>query len=97
MTGLVVNRFPNVPRAYIRQLGGLLHAWEIYGPDATAVEFFRKHDRKGRSSADRDLLKKVVRGKIAFVGRVRGTDDPVYRKLLLVFVTKNPRIENSNR
>ena len=90
VTGLVVNQFPNVPRAYIRQLGGLLHAWKRYGPVATAVEFFREHDHKGRTSANADLMKKVVRGKIAFVGRVRGADDPVYLKLLLAFAALNP-------
>lgn len=91
VTGLVTNRFPNVPRAYIRQLGGLLHAWEVHGPDATADEFFKKHDPKGRVGANADLMRKVVRGKIDFVGRVRGVDDPVYRKLLLAFSALNPQ------
>jgi RNA-directed DNA polymerase len=90
VTGLVTNRFPNIPRAYIRQLGGLLHAWEIHGPDATANEFFKKHDPKCRVGASADLMRRVVRGKIDFVGRVRGIDDPVYRKLLLAFSVLNP-------
>lgn len=91
VTGLVVNRFPNVPRSYIRQIGGLLHAWEKYGAAAAAAEFFQNHDRQNRASGDAELLRRVIRGKIAFVGRVRGTDDPVYRKLLLSFSTLNPQ------
>ena len=90
VTGLVANRFPNIPRTYIRQLGGLLHAWRKHGADATAHEFFKNHDRKGRSGASVDLMRRVVRGKIGFVGSVRGNDDPVFRKLLLAFSVLNP-------
>jgi diguanylate cyclase (GGDEF)-like protein len=93
VTGLVANRFPNVPRSYIRQLRGLLHAWERYGPDAAANEFFAFHDRKGRSGAGAELLRKVVRGKIEFIRRVRGTDDPVYGKLLVAFAKLNPALK----
>ncbi len=63
VTGLVSNRFPNVPRSYIRQLGGLLHAWKKFGADATAHEFFKNHDSKGRNGASTDLMQRVVRGK----------------------------------
>lgn len=90
VTGLIANRFPNVPRQYIRHLRGLLHAWERYGVDAAAKEFFAKHDRKRRSGGSAELLKKVVRGKITFVGRVRGKDDPIYLKLLIAFAKLNP-------
>jgi RNA-directed DNA polymerase len=91
VTGLVANRFANVPRSYIRQLGGLIHAWQRYGADSAATKFFWNHDQKNRSGGDAELLRRVVRGKIAFVGRVRGTDDPVYRKLLLAFSALNPQ------
>jgi RNA-directed DNA polymerase len=92
VTGLVTNRFPNVPRSYIRQLYGLLHAWRKYGGDATANEFFKSHDSK-RRSGNAHLLTKVVWGRIDFVGRVRGKDDPIYRKLLIAFANLNPSYE----
>jgi RNA-directed DNA polymerase len=92
VTGLVANRFPNVPRSYVRHLRGLLHAWERYGADAAANEFFANHDHKGRGGAGAGLLRKVVRGKIEFVGRVRGKDDPIYLKLLIAFAKLNPSL-----
>src|SRR5690606_12917628 len=35
VTGLTVNRYPNVQRRYIKQIRGILHAWKKYGLDAT--------------------------------------------------------------
>jgi RNA-directed DNA polymerase len=92
VTGLVANRFPNVPRSYIRSLRGLLHAWERYGA-AAAAEFFANHDRRGRGGAGAELLRRVVGGKIEFVGRVRGKDDPIYLKLLVAFAKVNPALK----
>jgi len=93
VTGLVTNRFVNVPRSYVRHLRGLLHAWEKHGADKTAVEFFGRHDSKRRGAGDAELLRRVVRGKINFVGNVRGTDDPIFLKLLSSFAKLNPGYE----
>jgi RNA-directed DNA polymerase len=91
VTGLVSNKFPNTERSYIRQLRSIIHAWRTYGPDATAKEFFEKYYSKG-NSGDADKLKRVVRGRIEFVGQVRGKDDPIYRRLLLEFGILNPEL-----
>jgi diguanylate cyclase (GGDEF)-like protein len=93
VTGLISNRFPNVHRSYVRQLRGLRHAWERYGVDAAAKEFFTQYDTKVRTGGSTTLLKKVVLGKIAFVGRVRGGDDPIYLKLLAAFAKLNPEFK----
>jgi RNA-directed DNA polymerase len=89
VTGLVCNKFANVPRSYIRQLRALMHAWRKYGAEAAAKDFFARHYRKG-SSGDAKKLKRVVRGRIEFVGQVRGKDDPIFRQLLLEFGLLNP-------
>lgn len=94
VTGLVANRFPNVPRSYIRQLRGLFHAWEKHGVEAAANDFFKKHDLKRRANADVELLRRVIRGKIEFVGRVR-SDDFIYWKLLSKFAQLNPNLKIS--
>jgi len=95
VTGLVCNEFPNVPRPYIRKLRGVLHAWKKFGNDAAASRFFAKHYHKPESARAAGDLKKVIRGRIEFVGHVRGKDDPIYRKLLLQYGELNPgcRIE----
>jgi RNA-directed DNA polymerase len=89
VTGLVSNKFPNVARSYIRQLRAIMHAWNKFGADNTAKEFFSKHYYKG-NSGDADKLRRVVRGRIEFVGQVRGKDDPIFRRLLLDFGILNP-------
>lgn len=80
VTGLTVNKFPNVRRRYIRQIRAMLHAWEKFGLKAAEKEFSSKHDRKFhlRSGAKRISFKKVVHGKIEFLGMVRGKNDPIY-------------------
>lgn len=89
VTGLVANKFPNVARSYIRQLRSIIHAWKKFGADNTAKDFFSKHYHKG-NSGNADKLKRVVRGRIEFVGQVRGKDDPIFRRLLLDFGILNP-------
>ncbi len=89
VTGLITNEFPNVLRSYIRQLRGLLHAWRTFGVDAAANHFFARHYSKGQPG-DAHKLRRIARGRIEFVGQVRGKDDPIYRKLLLEFGVLNP-------
>lgn len=80
VTGLVVNRFPNVRRNYIRQIRAMLHAWEKYGLEAAAHEHHKLYASKYRGpyKDEAPLFQNVVRGKIAFLKMVRGKDDPIY-------------------
>ena len=89
VTGLVANKFPNVARSYIRQLRAIMYAWKKFGAENTAKDFFTKHYHKS-SSGDADKLRRVIRGRIEFVGQVRGKDDPIFRRLLLDFGILNP-------
>jgi RNA-directed DNA polymerase len=54
----------------------MLHACEKFGIPAASDHFRRKYDRKQRFRLA-DFLR-VLRGKIEFVGAVRGRDDPIY-------------------
>jgi RNA-directed DNA polymerase len=82
VTGLVVNRKVNVRREYIRQIRAMIHAWETYGLDKAQEEFFNKYDRRTRNP----LQKKpnfswIVKGKLEFLGQVRGKNDKIYLNL----------------
>ncbi len=46
VTGLTVNKFPNVRRQYIRQIRGMLHAWRKYGLESTQNHYRQKYDKK---------------------------------------------------
>lgn len=78
VTGLITNRFPNVKRKYIRQIRAMLHAWEIYGLKLAEVEFHKKFNKCRLSVKKQPCFKAVLKGKIEFLGMVRGKDNPMY-------------------
>lgn len=82
VTGLVVNEKVNVPRDYVRSLRNLLFIWKRYGLD-DAKAAFEKMDPHPNWPPDKaePIFEKVVRGKIQYVGSVKGWDDPVYERL----------------
>jgi RNA-directed DNA polymerase len=91
VTGLTVNRKVNLRRSYIRQVRAMLHAWQIYGEDAAQAEFLTRWDKKERCSAGvAPRFRDVVRGKIEFLGAVRGDRDPIYLKLLRQYQARIP-------
>jgi RNA-directed DNA polymerase len=83
VTGLTVNKFPNVQRKYVRQVRGMLYAWSKYGITDAEKEHFVKHNTKYRNP-DLELpsFRQIVKGKIEFIGMVKGRKDQIYRKLI---------------
>ncbi len=88
VTGLTVNRYPNVQRRFIKKVRGMLYAWEKYGLDSTSQRYYEIH--AGHKYSDptkyRPSFQKVVLGKIKFVGMVKGKNSNVYRDLLNKYV-----------
>ena len=79
--GLTTNRFPNVQRRFVRQIRAMIHAWRRHGLDKAQSEYWTKFDHRNRQGK-RPSFARVVRGKIEFVGSVRGKTDPIYWRLL---------------
>lgn len=85
VTGLVVNKFPNVTRKYASQIRAMLHAWEKYGLEKAEQHFYEKYYQSHRSPTGKiPSFARVVGGKIEYLGHIRGRMDPVYVR----FVTK---------
>jgi RNA-directed DNA polymerase len=83
VTGVITNIFPNVRREYIRRVRGMFHAWEKYGLSAAEVEFRTIHDKKQRSEFKKPVLfKHSLKGKIEYIGMIRGKNDPIYLHFL---------------
>ncbi len=82
VTGLVTNKFPNVRREYVRKIRAMLHAWGKFGLEAVETEFLsRYYDNRLRNpypSRQPPSFKKIVKGKIDYLGMVRGKDNPIY-------------------
>ena len=83
VTGLTSNEKPNVRRKYVRQIRAMLHAWRKFGLDAAQEEFISRWDSKPRSpDKEPTSFGLVVKGKIEFLGMVRGRDDVIYLRFL---------------
>lgn len=74
VTGLVVHQFPNIPRKFVRNLRATLHKILKNGYDDCQKEFVEKYKSKSE-------LRNVVRGRIEWIGQIKGRSDPVFRTL----------------
>lgn len=79
VTGVKINAGLNVDRRYIRRIRALLHSIETLGL-ANAQSKFTGLGGKGNLAAH-------LRGKIGYVGHLKGATDPVVRALALRFNT----------
>lgn len=77
VTGLKINEGINVDRRFVRNIRAALFAVE---KDLDAAQARYVNDFNGRSGIDLHL-----KGKISWVGNVKGQSDPVYRALALRF------------
>ncbi|WP_088893319.1 reverse transcriptase domain-containing protein [Leptolyngbya ohadii] len=83
VTGLTVNQFPNVKRAYVRKISSMLHAWDKFGLASVQQRYVEKHYKEsGKFNKEIPSFQEVLRGKINFLGMIRGKDDEIYRKYL---------------
>jgi len=82
VTGLVTNKRVNTSRAFIREIRAMLHNWESKGIRVCQYDFERKYSLGNGSGKRKKLFKETVKGKIDFVGAIRGKDDSIYLKFL---------------
>lgn len=85
VTGLTVNEKPNVAREYIRNLRSVMYDWEKNGPESAERRYLAKDTKARAYHSDAPKLAIILKGKINFLGMVRGKNDPLYRKLLLKY------------
>lgn len=85
VTGLTVNQFANVPRKYIRSLRNLLFIWSTYGKAAAQASFEEQWQPNRPPGKDVPTLEDIIRGRIQYVGSVKGWYDPIYRRFANTF------------
>jgi RNA-directed DNA polymerase len=101
VTGLTVNEFPNVQRKYIRDIRAMLHAWEKFGLKKAEIKFKQSYQKaKHPSKKARIKFKTVLRGKIEYVGMVKGKENDIYLKFserfAVLALSKTPQIRQPN-
>jgi RNA-directed DNA polymerase len=85
VTGIRINEGLNVPRTFVRQVRAMLHAWEHYGEAAASDHFIKNYDQKERANS-KPQFRAVLRGKLEFIGFIKGRDDRIYNRLLNRFL-----------
>lgn len=76
VTGVVVNERPNVPREFVQDIRFLLHVWQKHGYTAASEAMGEKYGRgkaHARYKGNIPKLEKVLAGKIAYLGMVKGS------------------------
>jgi RNA-directed DNA polymerase len=81
VTGIRINSGLNVKKSLHRQVRSMLHAWEKYGEEKAQERHRAEYKRKQRAKGE-PTFRDVLRGKIEFIGFVRGRDDRIYVTLL---------------
>lgn len=91
VTGLTVNRFPNVERSFVREIRGMLHAWEKFGEDAAEAVYRQK------VGSESSVFRAAVKGKIGFLQMVRGEGNENVIRLSRRYeiLTKGPTVQLS--
>ena len=83
VTGLKVNEFINVDRRYIRNIRAALYSVEKLGGPAAQQRFESDHGGKSDLGAH-------LKGKISWLGHIRGQSDPVFRAIAVRFNASFP-------
>jgi len=83
VTGITVNKKLNISRKYIKNIRAILHNCRINGIELTTKMYNEKYS-KFRLVGIPDFLSSL-KGKIEFIGMVRGKSDEIYNKYLTEF------------
>ena len=93
VTGLVVNRFPNVDKNFISKTRAMIHALNKFGAVKAQTEHLKKYRKKYIPNkgiaivkkADGDYFVKVVKGRLNYIKMVKGSASSVFRHLAYNF------------
>jgi RNA-directed DNA polymerase len=81
VTGITVNDFPNVKRKFVRQISSMLHVWDKFGLEAAQQRYMEMRSKElGIPKEQVPPFQEVLRGKINFLGMVRGKNSEIFLK-----------------
>ena len=81
VTGLTINKFPNVKREFVDRIRGALHSWGKFGYAAAEDMWQAKpYARQNRISLT-PPLHRVIWGRLLYLKMVRGAEDSIYTRL----------------
>lgn len=80
VTGITVNQITNVERNYVKKVRAILRCLETNPLQEAQNVFEKKYHGKSGVQKNADIMN-VVKGMIAYIGHVKGKQDPIYEKL----------------
>lgn len=96
VTGLIVNRFPNLRREYLKEIRAILYNCRRYDIYLQAKKYIEESSYTNKNIMRISMLedkkskeiickwfKNVISGKIRFIGNIRGKESPCYIKYAL--------------
>lgn len=81
VTGLTVNKFPNVRRKFVDEIRGALNAWEKYGHERANTHWQNMPRNRQLKTGTKPALHRFLEGKLLYLKMVRGSQDFLYSKL----------------
>jgi hypothetical protein len=81
VTGLTINKFPNVQKKFSDSIRGALHAWGKYGYVAAQEVWAQRPYLRQRRTDAVPQLHKVLWGRLLYLKMVRSSDDLLYTRL----------------
>lgn len=85
VTGLTVNEGVNVSRRYIKKIRAMVHNLRVNGENEAQEIFFRSYMANKASGKQEMNMYAILKGKIQFVGQVKGKENSLFRKLAKEF------------
>jgi RNA-directed DNA polymerase len=85
VTGITVNKFPNVNRNFVRKISSMLHVWDKFGLESAEQRYYKECEADfitcGYTPKFKDTpsYKEVLRGKINYLGMIKGKENATYR------------------
>jgi hypothetical protein len=80
VTGLTVNKKPNVRREYVKDIRYWLRTWRVFGYEHAMADLFDRYGHVQAGDGSLPHLENILAGKIAFLGMVRGQEDEMVRR-----------------
>lgn len=87
VTGLVVNKKPNIPRQFVRKTCAMIHSIEVFGVDAAQLRFEKENPESTAT------ILSVVYGRILYIKSIVGYESLVYSRVARRFNHLNLKIK----
>jgi hypothetical protein len=80
VTGLTINKKPNVTQKYVKQIRAMLNNWEKGGYDYAQTKFLELYHPQ-KHVQNRHYIENVISGKLDYLKMVKGATDSTYLSL----------------